>query len=123
MPGKARDGSGLATHDALQVPGATQPLLAGWGCRNALPCSSTLRARRKPHKCLWLPACPLPAGRGLPSGMASTARLILHKQIEAGSPHPAVALSKPAGWQWQGPSLSHPADCPLSAPQERELLL
>lgn len=22
-------------------------------------------------------------------------------------------LSKPAGWQWQGPSLSHPADCPL----------
>lgn len=48
-------------------------------------------------KCLWLPACLLPAGRGLPSGMATTAQFILQQQIESGSADPAVALSRPAG--------------------------
>lgn len=53
-------------------------------------------------------------GEGFPSGWPPRCGSSHKKKwIELGSPDPAVALSKPAGWQRQGARLSYPADRPL----------
>lgn len=92
------------------------------GLSKCLPCSSTLRARRKAQKCLWLPARLLPRGEGSPAGWPpqhGSSCTNRSKQPLLTQPWPF-----PSQQGGGGRVPLHPTPLTvLSAPQERELLL